>query len=92
MKTHEQNRNNKKTEIERYDWFIERVKRARLLVGSANVRVKRRHAQELSRNQPILRFDVILQYDWPIKHCLLHIGFSLAGKQRGLLLIFSFIG
>ena len=26
MKTHEQNRNNKKTEIERYDWFIERVK------------------------------------------------------------------
>ena len=26
-KTREQNRNNKKTEIERYDWFIERTQR-----------------------------------------------------------------
>ena len=25
MKTHEQNRNNKRTEIERFDWFIERI-------------------------------------------------------------------
>ena len=25
MKTHEQNRNNKWTEIERFDWFIERI-------------------------------------------------------------------
>ena len=29
--------------------------------------------EELSRNQSILRFDVILQHDWPIKQCLLHI-------------------
>ena len=26
MKRHEQNRNNKWTEIERFDWFIERIK------------------------------------------------------------------
>ena len=26
---------------------------------------KKIHALELSRNQPILRFDVILQHDWP---------------------------
>ena len=26
MKTREQNRNNKRTEIERFDWFIERIK------------------------------------------------------------------
>ena len=25
MKAREQNRNNKRTEIERYDWFIERI-------------------------------------------------------------------
>ena len=25
MKTHEQNRNNKRTEIERFDWFVERI-------------------------------------------------------------------
>ena len=30
-------------------------------------------ARELPRNQPILRLDVILQHDWPIKECLLHI-------------------
>ena len=39
--------------------------------------------EELSRNQPILNFDVILQHDWPIEQCLLHIRVSLAGKRRG---------
>ena len=34
MKTREQNRNNKRTEIERFDWFIERTdKLAWLLIG-----------------------------------------------------------
>ena len=34
MKTREQNRNNKQTEIERFDWFIERTdKRVWLLAG-----------------------------------------------------------
>ena len=33
-KTREQNRNNKRTEIERFDWFIERTdKRVWLLIG-----------------------------------------------------------
>ena len=32
MKTREQNRNNKRTEIERFDWFIERIK-TRVAVG-----------------------------------------------------------
>ena len=34
---------------------------------------KKLHARELSRDQPILRFDIILQHDWPIEQCLLHI-------------------
>ena len=34
MKAHKQNRNNKRTEIERFDWFIERTdKRAWLFIG-----------------------------------------------------------
>ena len=48
-------------------------KLAWLLVGLANARVKKLHARELSRNQWILRFDVILQDDWPVEQCLLHI-------------------
>ena len=28
--------------------------------------------QELSRNQSTLRFDVILQHNWPMEQCLLH--------------------
>ena len=38
--------------------------------------------EELSRNQPILRFDVILQHDWPIEQCLLHIRVFFGGKMK----------
>ena len=58
---------------------------------NANARLKKRHARELSRNQTILRFDVILQRDWPIEQYLLILGFSLAGKRRVHLLILIFI-
>ena len=34
--------------------------------------MKKPYAQELSRNKPILHFDVILQHDWPIEQRLLH--------------------
>ena len=34
------------------------------------------------RNQPILRFDVILQHDWPIEQCLLHIRVFFDGKTK----------
>ena len=48
---------------------------------------------ELSRNQSILRFDVILRHDWPIKQCLLlYLGFPLAGKRRVHVLIFLSVG
>ena len=36
MKTREQNRNNKRTEIERFDWLSNGYQRAWLLVGEAN--------------------------------------------------------
>ena len=53
-----------------------------LLVGSANARLKKLHARELSRNQSILRFDVTFQHDWPIEQCLLHIRVFFGGKTK----------
>ena len=37
MKTSEQNRNNKRTEIERFDWFIEQIQ-TRVAFGSLRER------------------------------------------------------
>ena len=80
MKMREQNRNNKRTEIERFDWFIERIQK-RVAFGERSSETKL-HAQELSRNQPILRFDVILQHDWPIEQCFLRINVFFGGKTK----------
>ena len=38
--------------------------------------------EELSRTQSILRFDIILQHDWPIEQCLLHIRVFFGGKTK----------
>ena len=82
MKTREQNRNNKRMEIERFDWFIERIQ-TRVAFGWLSERSRKKfQARELSRNQWILRFDVILQHDWPIKQCLLHIRVFFGGKKK----------
>ena len=72
------------TNRNRVIWFVYRTrhKLAWLLVGWANARVKKRHARELSRNQTILRFDVILQHDWPIEQFLLFIRVFFGGKTK----------
>ena len=44
--------------------------------------MKKLHARELCRNQPTLGFDVILQHDWPIEKCLLHIRVFFGGKTK----------
>ena len=44
--------------------------------------MKKLHDRELSRNQPIPRFDVILQHDWLIEQCLLHIRVFFVGKTK----------
>ena len=51
MKTREQNRNNKRTEIERFDWFIERIQSRVAFGWLSEPWVKKLHARELSRNQ-----------------------------------------
>ena len=48
----------------------------------ASAPVKKFYAQELSRNQSILRFDVILQHDWPVEQCFLHIRVFFGGKTK----------
>ena len=55
MKTREQNRNNKRTEIERFDWFIERIQ-TRVAFGWLNERSgEKLPARELSGHQPAIR-------------------------------------
>ena len=44
--------------------------------------MKKVPARELSRHQPTLCFDVILQHDWPIELCLLHIRVFFGGKTK----------
>ena len=83
MKTREQNRNNKQTEIERFEWFIERIQTP-VFFGWLGERSGEKNftPETLSRNQSMLRFDVILQYDWPIKHCLLRIRVFFGSKTK----------
>ena len=61
-----------------FGWLIERL-------------VEKLYARELSRNQSILRFDVLLQHDWLIEQCLLHIKVFFE-YERVDVLIFSSIG
>ena len=92
MKTRELNRKNKRTEIERCGWFMKRIQ-THVAFGWLSERSgEKLHTQGLSRNQSILRFDVILQHDWPIEQCLLHIRVFFGGKRRGHVSIFSSIG
>ena len=82
MKTREQNRNNKRTEIQRFDWFSERIQ-TRVAFGWLSERSGEKTSCPItSRNQFIFRFDVILQRDWPIKQCLLHIKVFFGGKTK----------
>ena len=83
MKTREQNKNNKRTEIKRFELFIERIQ-TRVAFGWLSKRSgeKKLHARELFRNQSLLPFDVILQHDLPIEQCLLHIRVFFGGKTK----------
>ena len=82
MQTREQNRNDKRTEIERFDWFVERIQTCVAFGWLSERSGEKLHARELSRNQPILRCDVIQQHDWPIEQCLLHIRVVFGKTKR----------
>ena len=48
--------------------------------------------EELSRNQPVLRFGVILQHDWLIEQYPLHIRMFFGGKTKRPFFVFSSTG
>ena len=77
MKTREQNKNNKRAKIKRFDWFIERIQ-THLWLVKRTLCWKNFMPEELSRN----RFDVILQHDWSMEQCLLHIRVFFGGKMK----------
>ena len=44
--------------------------------------MKKRNAWGLSRNHPLIEFDVMLEYDWPVEQCFLHIRVFFGGKTK----------
>ena len=82
MKTREQNTNNKRKDVERFDWFIERIQTCVDFGWLRESTVKKLHARELSRNQSILCFNIILQHDWSIEQCHLHFRVFFGGKTK----------
>ena len=70
-------------EIERFDWFIERIQ-THVAFGWISERSSEKNVmpEELSRNQSILPFDVMLQHDWSIEQCLLHSSVFFGGKTK----------
>ena len=93
MKTRKQNRNNKRTERERFEWFIERIQMHRVLVGWANARVKKSSCPK--NFLEIDRYFALTSYCNTIgqsNNAFSILGFSLAGKRRVHVFIFLSIG
>ena len=93
MKTREQNRKNKRTEIERFDWFIEwiqtQVAFGWLIEHSGKKTFMPENFLEINRYFALTSYcNTIGQSN----NAFSILGFSLAGKRRGHVLIFSSIG
>ena len=89
MKTREQNRKNKTTEIERFDWFIERIQ-THLAFGW----LSERSAEKTSCPKNFLEI-ALTSYCNTIgqsNNAFSILGFSLAGKRRVHVLFCSTIG
>ena len=89
MKTREQNRNNKRTEIERFDWFIERIQ-THLAFGW----LSERSGKQTSCPKNFLEIALTSYCNTigQLNNAFSILGFSLAGKRRVHVLIFSSIG
>ena len=84
MKTCEKNRNNRPMEIEQFDWFVEWIQ-MRVAFGWLSERSALKTLCQknfLENYQSILCFDIIVQQDWPIKQCLLHIRVFFGAKTK----------
>ena len=83
MKTHEQNRNNKRTEIEWFDWFIERIQ-TRVAFGWLGERLAEKlHARRaFSKSIDTSLWRHTATHYWPIEQCLLHIRVVCGGNTK----------
>ena len=79
MKTRKRNRNNKLTEIERFDWFIERMQ-TRVAFGW----LSERSGDKTSCSRTFWKSTntSLWRHDWPIEQCLLHIRVFSGGKTK----------
>ena len=93
MKTREQNRNNKRTEIERFDWFIERIQTrvafwlVKRTLGWKNFMPE--NFLEINRDFALTSYCNMIGQS---NNSFSILGFSLARKRRGHVLIFSSTG
>ena len=89
MKTREPNRNNKRTEIERFDWFSERI-HTHLAFGW----LSERSAEKPSCPKNFLEIALTSYCNTTgqSNNAFSILGFSLAGKRRVHVLFFSTIG
>ena len=93
LKTREQNRNNKQTEIERFDWFIERLQTRVAFGWLSEFWGERNFTPE--NFLEINRYFALTSYCNTIgqsNKAFSVLGFSLAAKRRVHVLIFSSIG
>ena len=93
MKTRGQNRNNKRTKIERFDWFMERIQ-PRVAFGWSSERSGEKNFM-YGNFLEINRYFALTSYCNTIgqsNNAFSILGFSLAGKRRDHVLIFSSIG
>ena len=93
VKTHEQNRNNQWTEIERFDWFIERIQTQVVFGWLSERSCEKTSCPRISRHQSIR--CALTSYCNTIgqsNNAFSILGFSLAGKQKALVLVFSSTG
>ena len=83
MKTREQNRNNKRTEIEWFDWFIERIQ-TRVVFGWLGERsAEKLHARRaFSKSIDTSLWRHTATHYWPIEQCLLHIRVVCGGNTK----------
>ena len=87
MKTREQKRNNKRTEIKRFDWFIERIQ-TRLAFGWFS----KCSAEKPSCPKNFLEINRYCNTIGQSNNAFSILVFSLAGKRMVHVLIFSSIG
>ena len=84
MKMREQNRNNKRREIERFDWFLERTQ-TRVAFGWLSERTGEKPSCPRTFYKSIdslLWRHIILQHDWPIEQWHLHIRVFFGTKTK----------